>query len=96
MKTLALLRKCLINSLENSSKHKLGNETMLQMLGRGYLKTKEGHGLIFTKLLQTHNSLKITRLSRFWQPKGVPGVRMGMKKKRGEMGIYSLGVLPTL
>jgi hypothetical protein len=30
LKTLKLLRKCLINSLENSLKHMLGNETILK------------------------------------------------------------------
>jgi hypothetical protein len=30
LKTLKLLKKCLINSLENSLKHMLGNETMLK------------------------------------------------------------------
>jgi hypothetical protein len=89
LKILTLLRKCLVNSLKNSSKHRLGNETMLQILGMGYLKTKQGHGLLFTKLLQTHNSLKIIRLSQFWQPRGMPGVWMGVKKKKGERGIYS-------
>jgi hypothetical protein len=34
LKTLTLLRKCLINSLENLLKHRLENETMLNTQGR--------------------------------------------------------------
>jgi hypothetical protein len=30
------------------------------MVGKGYLKTKQRHGLLLTKFLQTHNSLKNT------------------------------------
>jgi hypothetical protein len=34
LKTLTLLRKCLIKFLENSLKHILGDETMLKVKGR--------------------------------------------------------------
>jgi hypothetical protein len=39
-------------------------------MGRDYLKIKQRYGLLLSKLLQTHNSLKITRLTQFWQPRG--------------------------
>jgi hypothetical protein len=34
LKTLTLLRKCLIKSLENLLKHRLGNETILDRHGK--------------------------------------------------------------
>jgi hypothetical protein len=65
-------------------------------MGRDYLKIKQRYGLLFSKLLQTHNSLKITRLTQFWQPRGVPELWNGVKKKKGVRGIYRGGLLPTL
>jgi hypothetical protein len=62
---------------------------LINKLGKGYLKTKQRHGLLLIKLLQTHNSLEITRTSQFWQPKGIPELWLGMKKKGGTKGIYS-------
>jgi hypothetical protein len=52
-------------------------------MGKDYLKIKQRYGLFLSKLLQTHNSLKITRLIQFWQPRGVAELWDGMKKKRG-------------
>jgi hypothetical protein len=65
-------------------------------MGRDYLKIKQRYGLLLSKLLQTHNSLKITRLTQFWQPRGVPELWNGVKKKKGVGGIYRGGLLPTL
>jgi hypothetical protein len=52
-------------------------------MGRDYLKIKQRYGLLLSKLLQTHNSIKITRLTQFWQPRGVPELWNGVKKKKG-------------
>ena len=54
----------MINKLfEKLIKHRLGNDTMLKMQVRqGYLKTKQGHGPLLTKLLKTQNSLNFGSL----------------------------------
>jgi hypothetical protein len=56
-------------------------------MGGDYLETKQRYGLILSKLLQTHNSLKITRFTQFWQPKGIPKLWNGVKKKR-QYGVF--------
>ena len=63
-------------------------------MGRDYLKIKQRYGLVLLKLLQTHNSLKITRLTQFWQPKGVPELWNRVKKKKG-VGRYLQGRAAT-
>jgi hypothetical protein len=52
-------------------------------MGRDYLETKQRYGLLLSKLLQTDNSLKITRLTQFWQPRGMPELWNSVKKKGG-------------
>jgi hypothetical protein len=65
-------------------------------MDRDYNKIKQGYDLLLSKPLQTHNSLKITRLTQFWQPRGMLGLWNGVKKKRGYGGIYKGGMPPTL
>ena len=56
-------------------------------MGRDYFKIKQMYGFLLSKFLQTHNSLKITKLTQFQQPRDVPKLWNGVKKKRGQ-GIF--------
>jgi hypothetical protein len=73
-KTLTLLRKCLINSLENLVKHRLGNETKLNRQGRQGL--PQNQAKIWSPLHKTSPNSQLSQehtLIGFWQPSGVPG-----------------------
>ena len=62
-----------MNTLEILTMHKLGGKTMLKCKGnRAYLKAKQRHGLLLTKLSPNSQFSQSMTLSQFWQPRGMP------------------------
>jgi hypothetical protein len=62
-----------MNTLENSSRCKLGGKIVLKCKGnRAYPKAKQRHGLLLTKPPPNSQSSQDMRLFQFWQPRGVP------------------------